>query len=142
MPYTYDYPRPALTVDIVLFREKQHIRELLLIKRKHPPFRDKWAFPGGFVDIYEDLEPAARRELAEETGISDVQLTQFRTYGTPHRDPRHRTVTVVYTGILNKTGQVLKADDDAKKAGWFSLNRLPPLAFDHAMILQDVVSSL
>lgn len=142
MPFTYDYPRPALTVDIVMFRKQQHAVELLLIRRKHPPFQDKWAFPGGFVDIDEDLEPAARRELAEETGISGVQLRQFRTYGDPDRDPRHRTVTVVYTAVVNRIDQIPKAADDAKEVAWFPLSALPPLAFDHALILQDVLANL
>ncbi len=140
MPYTYDYPRPALTVDIVLFCQQQKTWELLLIKRKNPPFQDKWAFPGGFVDIDEDLETAAHRELTEETGISNIQLKQFRTYGDPKRDPRHRTVTVVYTAIVSQISQTPIAADDAKEAAWFPLNALPPLAFDHAGIVQDVLN--
>jgi 8-oxo-dGTP diphosphatase len=139
MAYTYAYPRPALTVDIVLFRQMNGTKELLLIKRKHPPFQDLWAFPGGFVDIDEELEAAAHRELEEETGISGVELKQFRTYGHPKRDPRHRTVTVVYTGTLHHARQIAKGNDDAAEAAWFPLNDLPALAFDHGMILDDIV---
>lgn len=140
MAYSYAYPRPALTVDIVLFRHKNHDREVLLVKRKHTPFQGSWAFPGGFVDIDEDLEPAAHRELLEETAIKGVVLEQFRAYGHPNRDPRHRTVTVVFTGTLQHSNQIAKANDDAAEVAWFSLNALPILAFDHEMILEELLS--
>jgi 8-oxo-dGTP diphosphatase len=139
MAYSYAYPRPALTVDIVLFRHKNHDREVLLVKRKHTPFQGSWAFPGGFVDIDEDLEPAAHRELLEETAIKGVILEQFRAYGHPNRDPRHRTVTVVFTGTLNDATQTPHASDDAAEAAWFALDNMPNMAFDHEVILQDLL---
>ncbi len=132
--YSYEYPRPAVTVDLVLFSQIEKQWHLLLIQRKHPPFEGRWAFPGGFVEIEESLEEAAARELQEETGVEEVSLEQLHTFGDPHRDPRGRTITVVYFGILNAEQHPLRASSDAKDARWFPLNHLPPLAFDHDQI--------
>ncbi len=141
MGYTYEYPRPALTVDIVLFRPGSHHKEVLLIKRMNPPFQKLWALPGGFVDMNEDLLHAAKRELFEETGISGITLKQFRAFGDPNRDPRQHTVTIVFTGTLQDTGQTVKGSDDAAEAAWFMVNELPPLAFDHSMIIKELLNT-
>jgi len=137
MTYTYKYPRPALTVDAIVFNDNS---EILLIQRSSKPFKDLWAFPGGFVNEDETVETAVCRELEEETGINDVELKQFHTYSEPDRDPRHRTVTVAFVGkVLNSVKPV--AGDDAKNAQWFKISQLPPLAFDHSQILNDVLQN-
>jgi 8-oxo-dGTP diphosphatase len=135
MTYTYEYPRPAVTTDCIIIRGKDP-QEILLIERKHEPFMGKWALPGGFVESDEDLLEGAIRELSEETNLADVSLQQFRTYGKPSRDPRGRTISVVYHGY-HENNENAKAGDDAAKVRWFSIHSLPPLAFDHAEILDD-----
>nr|WP_321451212.1 NUDIX hydrolase [uncultured Carboxylicivirga sp.] len=135
MSFTYEYPRPAVTTDVLLLTREVPYK-ILLIQRGNDPFKGKWALPGGFVDMDEDLKTAALRELQEETGITDVKVQQFRTYGGVNRDPRHRTISVVYTGYVDSelacTGQ-----DDAADARWFNLEVLPELAFDHALIVAE-----
>ncbi len=135
MSYTYEYPRPAVTVDVILLTEDK-IPEILLIQRKNNPYQNLWAFPGGFLDMDEDLETAAKRELQEETSIEGVEIKQFKTYGAPARDPRGRTVSVVYY-VFVKEKPVAVAMDDAKDALWFKLNDLPELAFDHQLIIEE-----
>ena len=138
MSHTYKYPRPALTVDVILFLKKRDDTFVLLIDRKNDPFKGEWAFPGGFVDMDEGLEQAALRELEEETGVSSICLTQFATYGTLGRDPRGRTVSVIYSSEVSPSfEEKIVAGDDAAKVKWFSLKSLPELAFDHAEILND-----
>ncbi len=133
-PYCYEYPRPAVTVDVVIVtRSKPH--RVLLIRRKNEPFAGRWALPGGFVDMDEDLESAARRELREETGVDAMRLEQFYTFGAPHRDPRGRTISVAYLAIVDERQLEPKAADDAAEVGWHGLARPPALAFDHADIL-------
>lgn len=141
MPYTYKYPRPCVTVDIVILRTSPDGQEILLIQRGNAPFEGMWALPGGFIDMDEDLESSATRELEEETGIKNLKLTQFRTYGAPGRDPRHRTITVIYYGFAPKNIEAV-AGDDARNIGWFNINQLPPLAFDHSLILSDLFQYL
>ncbi|HRT31038.1 MAG TPA: NUDIX hydrolase, partial [Anaerolineae bacterium] len=104
MPYTYDYPRPMLTVDIALARPGPRGPEVLLIQRGHPPFKGAWALPGGFVEEGETLEQAARRELQEETGLTDLPLQQLAAFGDPGRDPRGWTVSVVFWSWLGEAG--------------------------------------
>ncbi len=135
MSYTYEYPRPAVTTDCIIIRGKDPL-EILLIERKHEPFMGNWALPGGFVEIDEDLLEGAIRELSEETNLTGVSLQQFRTYGKPGRDPRGRTVSVVYYGTLENAEKAI-AGDDAANVQWFGIDNLPPLAFDHAEILDD-----
>ncbi len=138
MAYTYDYPRPMVTVDIILTTQK-HPSEILLIQRKNPPFENTWALPGGFVDMDEDLKDAAIRELKEETGVDYPDLKQFKTYGTPQRDPRGRTISIVfYASTPNKIDAI--GMDDAAEAAWFPLEQLPPLAFDHQVILEEFIN--
>ena len=132
--FTYDYPRPAVTVDIVIVTRGRNPR-VLLIRRKHDPFAGKWAIPGGFVDIDESLETAARRELAEETGLRVHRLEQLHTFGDPGRDPRGRTISVAYLAQIDARKVRPRAGDDAAEAAWHSLRRPPSLAFDHAQIL-------
>lgn len=126
-----------LTADIVLIWEN----EILLVRRKNDPYRGHWALPGGFVEPDETVEAGALRELMEETGVTGVRVEQFGAYGDPGRDPRGRTVAVVYWARVLRKPEI-QAGDDAAAAGWFSLNRLPPLAFDHAKIAQDVMRRL
>lgn len=137
MPYTYKYPRPALTVDIAVFRKTDGNTFILLIKRKNPPFVNCWAIPGGFVGMDELLADAAARELFEETGLHDLKLEQFHTFDAIDRDPRHRTISVVFVGFM-QNDQTAKAGDDATETAWFPLQQLPLLAFDHENIIQKI----
>ena len=133
--FTYDYPHPALTVDIVL-ATRGKTSSVLLIKRAGKPFEGCWAIPGGFVEEGETLAEAARRELKEETGLVVNELEQLYTAGDPGRDPRGWTVSVVYLLRVDSKKIKPKAGDDAREVKWFPLDDLPPLAFDHAMILE------
>ena len=135
MIYTYAYPRPAVTVDIIVIKNVENSFQILLIERKNEPFKNKWALPGGFVDIDEEIEDAAYRELQEETSISEIKLNQFHTFGKIGRDPRGRTISIIYSGILLNEKQNICAGDDAKNLKWFSINNLPNLAFDHNQII-------
>ena len=139
MSYTYEYPRPAVTVDAVLYGWKEGKLYLLLIQRKKDPFQGKWAFPGGFMDIDETPEAAVRRELSEETGIQvEDGFVQLGAFGALHRDPRHRTVSIAYTNLLKGELPKVKGADDAADACWFSMDSLPSsFAFDHDHILSS-----
>jgi len=131
--YTYQYPRPALTVDAIVISP---LKLVLLIERGREPFKGKWALPGGFINMDETLEIACRRELEEETGLRVGELKQFRTFDAVDRDPRHRTISVLFYSFLEEE-LVPLAGDDAAKAQWFSLNHLPELAFDHQQIIEE-----
>lgn len=132
--FSYDYPRPALTVDLVVASREPRVR-VLLIRRKGEPFAGSWALPGGFVDENEPLAAAARRELEEETGVVLTEFEQLHTFGDPGRDPRGWTVSVAYLARVNPAEVKAKAADDAAEVKWFPLDELPALAFDHAKIL-------
>lgn len=134
--YCYPYPRPALTVDLLLTTGEARPR-VLLIRRKHEPFADRWALPGGFVDEGETLAAAAHRELQEETGLAIGDLEQFRAYGDPGRDPRGWTVSIVFRAQVDPAQLRPQAADDAADVGWFPLDEPPLLAFDHGRILAD-----
>lgn len=136
--YCYDYPRLMLTVDIALINKKSNEVFILLIKRANEPYKDLWALPGGFVDMNETLIDAAKRELFEETGIAETDLKQFYTYGDLNRDPRGRTVSVVYYAFVNQYNTNAVAGDDAAETNWFSLKNLPRLAFDHQKIINEL----
>lgn len=137
--FTYKYPRAALTVDAIVFVKSETTISVLLIERGREPFKNKWALPGGFVDLDETLEKACIRELEEETGLQVEKMQQFRAYDAIDRDPRHRTISVVYSVQL--AGKMpVKGNDDAAQARWFSIDDLPELAFDHADILNDFFS--
>ncbi len=142
MPYTYDYPRLALTVDCVIFGADSADLKVLLIQRDHPPFEGRWALPGGFVDMDENLEAAARRELEEETGVAEVSLEQLHTFGDVGRDPRGRVVSVAYLARVELSGVRVRAASDARQAGWFPVDDLPELAFDHGRILETALERL
>ena len=132
--FCYEYPRPAVTVDTVVVTRERRPR-VLLVRRKHDPFEGMWALPGGFVDEAEALETAARRELAEETGVRVAKVEQLQSFGDPGRDPRGPTISVVFFTRVSGVGPDAHAGDDAAEARWHPLDRLPPLAFDHAKIL-------
>jgi len=100
MPYTYRYPHPAVSTDIVIFTIRQDELKVLLIKRSLPPHKNQWALPGGFIKLEESLEEGARRELEEETGVKDVYLEQLYTFGEPNRDPRERVITVAFYALV------------------------------------------
>jgi len=133
--YSYEYPHPAVTVDIVIFTIRDDQLKLLLIRRAGDPYQGKWALPGGFVALDEDLEQAARRELEEETGVSGVYLEQLYTFGQPDRDPRERVITVAYYALIPSDKLQLRAATDAEAVGWFGMDELPELAFDHPEIV-------
>lgn len=135
MTYTYDYPRPMVTTDVLLFSGKGDERKILLIKRGQEPFQGMWAFPGGFLNMDEELIECARRELKEETGIEGVELKELCTVGTIGRDPRGRMITVMFTAEVNEEELTPEAGDDAASVAWFRLAELPELAFDHRKIL-------
>ncbi len=136
MAYTYDYPHPAVTVDIVLFTIQDDDLKVLLIQRAQEPFEGSWALPGGFVGIDESLKRAAWRELKEETGVHAGYLEQLHAFGRPRRDPRERVITVAYLALFPSDRLVLAAASDAKAAQLYSVRNLPDLAFDHAIILR------
>ncbi|MFO1436157.1 MAG: NUDIX domain-containing protein [Gammaproteobacteria bacterium] len=136
MPFTYEYPHPAVTTDAILFTVRAARLEVLLIQRKHDPYAGQWAFPGGFLDYEEDLLACAQRELLEETGISGVKLTQFYAAGTPGRDPRERNISIIYIGLVRPDALRPRAGDDAADVAWFNAARPPQLAFDHRELLQ------
>ncbi len=137
-----DYPRPAVTVDVVIFTLREGDLQVLLIRRKNPPFQGMWAIPGGFIRIDESLEEAALRELEEETGVRDVYLEQLYTFGDPDRDPRGRVITVAYFALVPADAVHPRAGDDAAEARWWSMYGLPPLAFDHDKILAYALQRL
>lgn len=141
MNFIYKYPRPAVTVDILVFKLIKPI-QILLIERKNEPFKNKWALPGGFVDKNESLEKAAKRELAEETALSNIYLKQLQTFGNPGRDPRGHTISIAYWGIIKSDEIKIAAGDDASKAEWFNINDIPDLAFDHQEIMDFAVQNI
>ncbi|MGC1305810.1 MAG: NUDIX domain-containing protein [Phormidesmis sp.] len=143
MPYTYHYPRPALTVDCVVFGyEAMAALKVLLIERNLPPYEGEWALPGGFVQVDESVDAAAVRELREETGVSDVFLEQLYTFGAVERDPRDRIVSIAYYALIALPRDRLQAATDASDAKWFELSNLPTLGFDHREILDCAVKRL
>lgn len=142
MSHTYEYPRPALTVDCVVFGLDEGDLKVLLIQRALEPFAGKWALPGGFVRMEESLDDAARRELQEEAGIRPSHLEQLYTFGTPGRDPRGRVVTVAYFALVKLSEHHVHAATDAREAAWFSVWDTPKLAFDHAEILSVALQRL
>lgn len=140
--YVYDWPRPMVTADAAVFAFFDGSVKLLLIRRKRDPYKGRWALPGGFVEIEEDLPEAVARELAEETGLTGIPLEQLRTFGRPGRDPRGRTITVAYFGIAEKDWDRIRAADDAEHAQWFAIDELPAMAFDHDEIARCAVERL
>jgi len=142
MSYTYEYPRPALTVDCVVFGVDEGALKVLLIERGEKPFKGALALPGGFVRMNETIDEAAARELKEETDIGKVYLEQLYTFGTPKRDPRGRVVTVAYFGLVNRVEHQPTAATDASAAAWHPVRKLPTLAFDHRAIVDLAIERL
>jgi len=141
MEYCYRYPRPAVTVDAIVLAPKAKPTHVLLIQRKNEPFQNHWAFPGGFVDENEDPYDAVMRELEEETGLKGLSFNQAGFYGRPERDPRGHTISLTFLAHMNLNEQSPLAADDAKDVQWHPLDQLPPFAFDHAGILNDILQS-
>ena len=142
MPYTYEYPHPAVTVDAVVFGYDDADLKVLLIQRDGAPYRGRWALPGGFVNINEGLEDAVRRELEEETGITRLYLEQLYTFGEPKRDPRERIISVAYYALVKLVDHSVRAASDARNVAWFPVADLPQLAFDHEEILDVALRRL
>lgn len=138
MAYTYKYPRPAVTADCIVIT-KEAEPKVLLIQRGDEPFKECWAFPGGFMNMDETTEECAIRELEEETGLKVSDIHQIGAYSKVNRDPRGRTVTVAYLSIIDKPLPVT-GHDDAAKAEWWPLSSLPILAFDHDEIISDAIA--
>jgi 8-oxo-dGTP diphosphatase len=136
------HERPSVAVDVVVFTLREEALQVLLVRRGHPPFQGMWAIPGGFVKADESLETAACRELREETGVDDVYVEQLYTFGDPGRDPRMRVISVTYFAVIPAGEVRVQAGDDAAAAGWFPMHDLPPLAFDHAAIIDCAVTRL
>jgi 8-oxo-dGTP diphosphatase len=142
-PYTYEYPRPSLTVDVVAFTLRESRLQVLLIQRGEDPYAGRWALPGGFVRMEESLEEAALREMEEETGLKEAYLEQLYTFGDPGRDPRGRVVTVAYFALIPSDAPVrLEGGGEVTQASWFPVDELPALAFDHNLIVEDALRRL
>ncbi len=137
-----DYPQPSVTTDIVIFSIINRDLKVLLVKRDVMPFKGKWALPGGFVQMNESLEEGAMRELREETGVKNVYLEQLYPFGNPKRDPRGRVITIAYFALINSEKIKLKPSTDVSEAKWFSILKIPCLAFDHKKILDYAIKRL
>ena len=143
---TYDpthYARPSVATDAVVFSYFDARLQVLLIRRKNHPFRGHWAFPGGFVEVYEDPDEAIVRELKEETGIELAEgMVQFGVFGRPDRDPRYHVISIAYLGVVRAEDHEPRAADDAAEARWHPVRNAPPLAFDHARVLNIALERL
>ena len=137
MAYSYKYPRPAVTADCIVMTSEEE-PQVLLIERGSEPYKDCWAFPGGFLNMDETTEQCAIRELKEETGLELTEVHQIGAYSKVDRDPRGRTITVAYLTVIDKSLPVI-GQDDAAKAEWWPLSSLPQLAFDHDEIMADAI---
>ena len=127
--YTYKYPHPAVTCDCVVFRYEGGTWYTLLIERGNDPYKGCWAIPGGFLNMDEDAEQGALRELEEETGLKLPHAVQFGAFTKVDRDPRGRTISIAYYTVTDK--KEVSGCDDAAKAQWFPIDEIPTLAFDH-----------
>lgn len=141
--YIYDWPRPMVTVDAVVFNLSGGRKQVLLVNRGREPYKGKWAVPGGFIEIDEELEDAVARELQEETGLTGVQLEQMSAFGRCGRDPRGRQISIAFTGIATEGQNKIRPGDDAAKAQWFDIEKLPEdLAFDHNEMIKCGIEKL
>lgn len=142
LPYCYEYPRPAVTTDCIIFGYDISEVYVLLVERANNPYKGRWAFPGGFLDMDETTEECVKREVFEETGLSLSEVKQLLTASKVDRDPRGRVLSVVYTSKVRVEECRVIAGDDAKNAKWFRLSNIPPLAFDHKEILDKAIELL
>lgn len=140
--FCYKYPRPAVTTDCVVFGLDDETLNVLLIERGGEPFKGCWAFPGGFLNMDETAEEGAARELQEETSLRDIFLEQVQAFSEVHRDPRGRVISIAFYALVHQGNCTVKGGDDAAKAVWFPLSKLPALAFDHHQILQTAIRHL
>jgi 8-oxo-dGTP diphosphatase len=142
MAFTYQYARPAVTADCVVFGLDQDDLKVLLIQRDFDPFEGYWALPGGFAVVGESIEDTARRELEEETGLQGIFLEQLYTFSEPERDPREHVITIAHFALTNLSQHKVQASTDARNAAWFELDDVPELAFDHHRILKTAYERL
>lgn len=140
LKYSYKYPHPSVTTDCVIFGFDGAKLKVLLVERGMAPYKGRWAFPGGFLNMDESAEEGALRELKEETGLEGAYIRQFYTFSAPQRDPRERVITIAYYALVRM--QEVKGGDDASDARWFALDEVPPLAFDHDQILRKAEKTL
>ncbi len=140
LKYHYKYPHPSVTTDCVIFGFDGIKLNVLLVQRGIEPYKGRWAFPGGFLKMDERAEEGALRELREETGLQGAYLQQFHSFSAPDRDPRERVITIAYYALVKL--QEVKGADDAADARWFALDEVPPLAFDHDLILRTALKAL
>lgn len=140
--YCYDYPRPAVSADCVVFGFDGENLNVLLIERGKEPFKGRWTFPGGFLDMDETTLQCAERELKEETAIEGIQLEQLGAFSGVDRDPRGRVITVAYFTLVRMAETNPVAGDDAANAKWFKIKDIPALAFDHDLVLRTAISRL
>lgn len=140
LKYSYKYPHPSVTTDCVIFGFDGVKLKVLLVERGMAPYKGRWAFPGGFLNMDESAEEGALRELKEETGLEGAYIRQFHTFSNPQRDPRERVITIAYYALVRM--QEVKGGDDASDARWFALDEVPPLAFDHDQILRKAEKTL
>lgn len=140
LKYSYKYPHPSVTTDCVIFGFDGVKLKVLLVERGMAPYKGRWAFPGGFLNMDESAEEGALRELKEETGLEGAYIRQFHTFSAPQRDPRERVITIAYYALVRM--QEVKGGDDASDARWFALDEVPPLAFDHDRILRKAEKTL
>ena len=138
--YCYKYPHPALTADTVIMAPYEDSLKILLIERKNEPYKGYWAFPGGFMNMDENAEECARRELEEETGLKNIVIEQLQAFTDVNRDPRERIITIAFYGFSEL--QYVKGADDALNAQWFDIHNLPELGFDHKSILETTINRL
>ena len=138
--YTYEYPRPAVTCDCVVFRYEGTTLKILLIERGNEPYKGCWAIPGGFLNMDENGEQGALRELEEETGLKLDHAIEFGCSSEVDRDPRGRTISIAYYAFTKETE--VRGSDDAAKAQWFAIDEIPPLAFDHDLIIKKALNCL
>jgi 8-oxo-dGTP diphosphatase len=142
MKYSYEYPRPAVTGDSAVLTKKDNRWLILLIERKDVPYKGFWALPGGFLEMNETLEQCAQRELMEETSLKDIHLQQVHTFSDLERDPRGRTISVLFYGFADYDEVKPEAGDDAKNTQWFPLDELPHLAFDHQLVIDILLKKI
>ena len=136
MPFPTDTGRPVLTTNVVVFSLRDEQLKLLLVRRRNAPFQGYWSLPGGVVGEDEDIEANANAKLEEGTGVSGLYLEQLCTFGAPDRDPRERVVSIAYYALVASKRLRLRTDEHSEGVGWFALDELPELAFDHGRMVE------